>query len=587
MPSPAPRSAFGEVGLPSVPAGLPELSRGATPARGSVELPSLGMRGRASSPGFELDDGLPLVGGNLPALSGAGLPERSHAGLPSLGGGLPVYQSSGLPSPSASGLPAVGGPGLPSVPPELDSLDLDVGRAPSLPPDFGLDPVQPRSVRASRAEFGELELPLGGAPSLPPSAAGHGAEGEEADLFGEVAPHAALRNTPAARAAAEAIVRQSGGGTAYGEVNLGDEGAEAEVPIESGAVAPPRAATKTWSSARIPQEDQPRAAAGAAGPTHVAMPIGRGTPEMLKRKRKLDLRLYGGLFVVFVAGAALALVPSVGPFGAYLLIDQLKAGEYAKLTESTVKQAQSAMAKDTYPEAKLAISAVEASRASAKRVRQLPAYAAFTAFAKSFASARIQRSTLAARYYSTNSPSIRTPPTWPSHAARARPPKVRSRAPSSSSTACPSPPQATQIKPFYTVKSHFARVIRRPRPRSGSRLHGRKRVRAVPSVWPAPATQPLTPRQPPLPHATRSRRTRAMSAPASCSRGISSAARTGEAEALRLLGSITESPALASPDELVNAQTCSATSTWRARACRKRRLPTGKRSRSIRRLPEH
>ncbi len=351
-------------------------------------MPSLGGRGRASSAGFELDDGLPLVGGNLPALSGAGLPERSHAGLPVLGGGLPVYQSSGLPSPSASGLPAAGGSGLPttsSIPPEYPGLDLELERAPSLPPDFGLDPVQSPNVRASRAEFGELELPLGGAPSLPPAAAaGYGADAEEADLFGDAVTQAVIGNAPQARFAAEAIVRQSGGGTAYGEVNLGDEGGEAEVPIEAGA--PPAARRdEDMEFGAIPQEDQPRAAAGAAGaagPTHVAMPIGRGTPEMLKRKRKIDLRLYGGLLVVFVAGAALALVPSVGPFGAYLVIDQLKAGEYAQLIGSTVTQAQSAMARDTYPEAKLAISDVEASRASAKRVRQLPAYAAFTAFAE-------------------------------------------------------------------------------------------------------------------------------------------------------------------------------------------------------------
>jgi hypothetical protein len=32
-------------------------------------------------------------------------------------------------------------------------------------------------------------------------------------------------------------------------------------------------------------------------------------PQLPERKRKLDLRLYGGLLVVFVAGSALALVP--------------------------------------------------------------------------------------------------------------------------------------------------------------------------------------------------------------------------------------------------------------------------------------
>ncbi|HYP91549.1 MAG TPA: hypothetical protein VEQ59_25450, partial [Polyangiaceae bacterium] len=376
----APRSPFGEVGLPTVSAGLPEVSRTAASGRGSVELPSLG-RARVSSPGFELDDGLPLVGANLPTLSGVGLPERREAGLPALGASLPVYQSSGLPSPSTSGLPAAGGAGLPSTPPSYGALDLDIERAPSLPPDFGLDPLPNPNVRASRSDFGELELPLRGAPSLPPPRGAFSAEGEEADLFGDVAPRLPVAQAAPVRPAAEAVVRQSGGGTAYGEVNLGDDSEEAEVPLEAGPRATHRDEDMEFGA--IPQEDQPRATArAAAGPKAVATPVGRDAPLAPKPKRKLDLRIYGGVFVVFVAGAALALVPSVGPFGAYLVIDQVKAGEYSKLVEDTVKQAQRAMARDSYPEAKQAIVAVEASRASAKRVRELPAYAAFSAFAE-------------------------------------------------------------------------------------------------------------------------------------------------------------------------------------------------------------
>src|SRR5204863_1453006 len=105
-----------------------------------------------------------------------------------------------------------------------------------------------------------------------------------------------------------------------------DEGSEADVPLEAAPSAARRDEDMEFGA--IPQEDQPRAAAGAvrsSGPSPVSMPAGRGASKALKPKRKLNLRLYGGLFVVFVAGASLSLVPSVGPFGAYLLIDQLKA----------------------------------------------------------------------------------------------------------------------------------------------------------------------------------------------------------------------------------------------------------------------
>ena len=557
--APSAPSAFGEVGLPSVPAaGLPEVSRGAA-ARGSVELPSLG-RGRASSAGFELDDGLPLVGGNLPTLSGAGLPERSHSGLPAIGAGLPVYQASGLPSPSSSGLPAAGG-GLPSTPPDYGALDLDIERAPSLPPDFGLDPVPAPNARASRAEFGELELPLGGAHSLPPAAkaAAFGAEGEEADLFGDVAPRMPVAprvpasSAPQTRAAAEAIVRQSGGGTAYGEVNLGDEGDEAEVPIEAGS--PPARRDEDMEFGAIPQEDQPRAAAGAAGPTQVAMPIGRGKPELLKPKRKLDLRLYGGLFVVFVAGAALALVPSVGPFGAYLLIDQLKAGEYAQLIESTVTHARSALAGDTYQEAKQAISAVEASRAAAKRVRELPAYAAFTAFAEEL------------RFGSD--PAI--------HARGAVLLDELASHPETTYVALARCARAAAEGQIARAKQLFDGLPKTaPNDPDQAFLYGEIALRAgdakaAVAAWQRALSVQKNPRSAfglarasyaagdPTGAASAARNTLTLNANHVGARillaRISSAERSGEAEALSLLGSVTKSPTAASPDELVNAQT--------------------------------
>lgn len=384
---------FGEVELPSLSgAGLPEVSRAALPSISEVELPSLG--GRPPSGGFELDHDLPLVGGNnLPALGGVALPARgapSATGLSS--GGLPAYSASGLPSPSVSGLPSAGGPGLPraasafpSAPPSDD--DRGFGNAPSLPPDFGLDPVGPQLGHAGAPDFGDLELPLGDAPGASPRPApafgGRGLESDEADLFGEAppVPQRPRAAPPPPQDRDAAIVRQSGGGTAYGEVNLGgDEGSEAELPIEaSPAAAAPAKRDEDMEFGAIPQEDAPKP--GAQGPTHVALAGARKDAEILPARRKLGLKLYAGAFVVLVGGAALALVPSLGPFGAYFVIDHMKAGEYAALVTSTVQTARTALASDTYPDAQRAISAVETARANAKRVRDLPAFEAFTSYA--------------------------------------------------------------------------------------------------------------------------------------------------------------------------------------------------------------
>ena len=567
---PATRSAFGEVGLPVVTgAGLPELSRAALPARGSVELPSLGGRPRMPSGGFDLDDGLPLVGGNLPsfgggnlpALGGVGLPERGQAGLPALGGGLPAYAASGLPVPSAqglpthsaSGLPSPGGPGLPSQPPVEEDFELD--RVPSLPPDFGAEAVH---SRGSRADFGELELPLGGAPSIPPALGGSlpfGNDAEEADLFGGPAPgFGAASVPPRERAAPEALVRQGGGGTAYGEVNLGDEGGGPDMPIDAATGAPRRDEDMEFGA--IPQEDQPRPDTGAGtGPTHVAMPVGRGTTETLKRKRKLDLRLYGGLFVLVVGGAALALVPAVGPFGAYVVIDKLKAGEYAQLVAGTVQKARADMARDTYPAAKDAIGAVEAARASAKRVHELAAYSAFTAYAEELrfgsdpaihARASVLLDELAERSDTPFVPLARC--------ARAAAEGQMARA-NQLFDGLPNSPAAYADQAF--LRGEIA--LRAGDPKAAAAIW-QKAVSAQKSARSAFGLARASYAAGDMVGATAAANDTLAQNPEHVGARvllarISGATRSGEAEALRLLSSIAKTPGSASPDEVVDSQT--------------------------------
>jgi predicted Zn finger-like uncharacterized protein len=550
----------GEVGLPSLSAGLPEV-RASVPARGEVELPSLGGRGRPSSAGFELDDGLPLVGGNLPALGGVGLPERGQSGLPVLGGSLPAYSASGLPTPSASLPVARGGgsippalrPGLASDAPEEAAFELE--QVPSLPPDFGLQgPRAPAARAAVSGEFGDLELPLGGPSSTSPhSGAGYGVEAEEADLFGAAPAQVAARGGGHGGSGMPdpAIVRQSGGGTAYGEVNLGDEGGgEAEVPIEAGA--PPTRREEDMEFGAIPQEDQARPAAGA--PTHVAMAVGRAAGEVLPPRRKSRVQLYAGLFVVFVGGAALALVPTVGPFGAYVVIDHLKAGDYAQLVASTVSIVRADLATDTYPAAKQALAAVETARASAKRVRELPAYAAFAAYSEelrfgSDSEVHARASVLLSELVEHEA----TP-----YVAMAR---------------CS---QAAVEGQIARAKQLFDGLPAAPNDPDQAILRGEIALRAgdpkaAAAVWEQAVAAQKTARSAyGLARASYAAGNQVAAAAAAHDAltlnpnhvgarillaRISGATRSGEAEALRLLGSVAKDASLASPDEIVSAQT--------------------------------
>jgi tetratricopeptide (TPR) repeat protein len=542
---------FGEVGLPSVSAGLPEV-RPAMSSRSEIELPSLGAaRGRASSAGFELDDGLPLVGNNLPAVGGIGLPERSQAGLPSLGAGLPTYSASGLPNPLSRSASVP--PGFASEPPLEASFEAS--RAPSLPPDFGVESGLGAGLgaRASHPDFGDLELPLG-APSVPPrSSANFGADAEEADLFGGAPSDAASGRAPRERSVPDpAIVRQSGGGTAYGEVNLGDEDGAAELPIEAGAPAPRRDEDMEFGA--IPQEAQPRPSA-APGTTHVAMPVGRAVAEVLPAKRKPRAQLYGAVFVLFVGGAALALLPTVGPFGAYVVIDHLKAGEYAQLLETTVASARADMATDTYPAAKRALAAIEGARVSAKRVRALPAYAAFTAYAEELrfgsdpeihARASVLLDELADHPDTTYVPLARCArAAAEGQIARAK--QLFDQLPK----AAPGDPDRAFLRgeialragdPMAAAAVWLQAVAAQKSPRSA---YGSARAdyAAGDAVRAAAAAQDALTQNP-----------NHVGARILLAR-ISGAKRTGEAEALRLLGSITKDPSEASPDEIVSAQT--------------------------------
>jgi tetratricopeptide (TPR) repeat protein len=99
-----------------------------------------------------------------------------------------------------------------------------------------------------------------------------------------------------------------------------------------------------------------------------------------KRRSKAPMRVLGGLLVVAVAGGSLAFVPSVGPFGAYWIDDQLNASEHRRLLESSIAAARKDMGRDSFPEARRALDAFERAKNSAKRVRAFNTYLAFLGY---------------------------------------------------------------------------------------------------------------------------------------------------------------------------------------------------------------
>jgi tetratricopeptide (TPR) repeat protein len=401
--------------LPNVGGDLPELADLDLPlaggGAGSFDL-DLPASGGGNLPALAGD--LPALAGDLPALGGS-LPSRSSgAGLPAVGGSLPSRSTSGAGLPAvAASLPERAGslpaPANPSLPPALGAFGAGSGassaalraqpppnmQAPSLvppgppsgafaeidlPPSESLPPPP-----AFGGGFGEVDL-LGGLPEAP--AARHVTnESLEADPFGEAAlpgpmssqPRADARSFAAAAMEGSALQRQTGGGgTDYGEVSLDGGGAglggdvALDGPLPAPAPAPVSRADDDMEFGAVPQEAQ----VGAPGQPHVSLRAGR--PPEQKPKRRLGLQLLIG--TLGLGGAALALVPAVGPFGAYFVMDHLKAGEYHALLIATAKDADRQLARDTYPDAARAAQIVARAQSGARRAKGVAALAAYIGF---------------------------------------------------------------------------------------------------------------------------------------------------------------------------------------------------------------
>jgi tetratricopeptide (TPR) repeat protein len=348
------------------------------PALGG-ELPSLGGNLPA------LGGNLPSLGGSLPAASGARPGSASPSLPPSLGGMFPAGSSAsaGQGRPPLESYAPTSGPGVIELPPSeslpppqasgggFGEVDLLGGLPPAALPQASADSLE-------IDPFGEAALPgpMSALPSLVPQSVG------AASAFGSVQGFGAspsLAAGPPPTSTAASIQRQTGGGgTDYGEVSLDvDGGGGGEVSLDGPArspAAPGPRGDDDMEFGAVPQEATP----GATAQQHVAMAAAKPASE--RPKRRLGLRVLVGVFVVGLGGAALALVPSIGPFGAFFVMDHLNAGRYHSLVVAGAKSANQALALDTYPDAARAAREVARAQADARRAKGLSALAAYVGF---------------------------------------------------------------------------------------------------------------------------------------------------------------------------------------------------------------
>ncbi|MEO8874723.1 MAG: tetratricopeptide repeat protein, partial [Polyangiaceae bacterium] len=375
------------------------------PAFGEIDLPAVG----ASLPAISAS--LPAIAASLPAIS-ASLPQVAAA-LPANIDSLPVM---------AAGLPAT----QQSLPANVDSLPVMAASLPapqqSLPANIESLPVTAESlpIRSSAppaeilaqddlGDFGELDLPPGPLSNPPGARVSNapvgrmsnasdemsvGRAGDFGDLFGPSEPRVPVAapsspNDPFGDAIASVsggaslpppAHKASGGGMAFGEVDLGDGpsgGAEIisaipeEAPIPSG---PPPVANMNAVAASL-------APGGGLLPTEVAIaaaPTRTRTSGQDEEKRRGRARwIGGGILVLALGGAALELTP-YGAFGRYPISDLIHASDYQRATMAAAAAARTQLLSDTFPDSKNAVDAVDSAHKSMPRARALTAYLAIS-----------------------------------------------------------------------------------------------------------------------------------------------------------------------------------------------------------------
>lgn len=332
-----------EADLPDLSAGLPEL--------GGAGLPDLA----AGLP--DLDAGLPSVGGNLPNLS-APLPDRRSPGILGLD---PFGDEGGMDAlgegPSSFDLSGSGGEGLdlsgpPPAPHGADADDI-FGQGPTHAPAS----LRPQS-RDEGSAFGEVDLTGNSGGPLSGSS-----EDDEFDAF----PTDEGGGGGGSKA---------GSADGYGDVALDGDGGALDLgeELDRGPI-PARGAAAT-AHVRLPSEEE-KAATLSQEKAKVTGKKTRRKTSGLSRATRVSL---AAVLVLAVGGGALALVPSVGPYGAYFIIDTLKADEYAKSLEGDIASARKFLAMDTASDVSRAFSQVDSGRIVSPRYKDRKAYAAYLGF---------------------------------------------------------------------------------------------------------------------------------------------------------------------------------------------------------------
>lgn len=345
---------------------------------GSVR-PSSPAQSSTSTPAFSIDDSIELPS---PAadfdkeLAGAfEANEPNDFGFDPFDAPVPPAPGVSSPAPRAAA-PSMSFPDLP---------DLDSGPAAMS--------ARPKSSR----EAGDVDDERFALESVPPSQQGQFAAAHNAGLSSDgvksaARPPTSLKQAPKSRANDDDL-----GGMGYGELDLGGDDSLAEVdpsPLRERAAAgsdddaefgaiPQEASEPRDGSMSLADDGGPPPAGAPAAQTakvtrEVAPERAEKAPQGKPSKRKW---VVAGVLGVATLGGSLALLPNIGPFGAYAISDLLHDSQYQALLNQTRMQLLELQREDSFSEVRRAVDLVDAARAQAPRYQPLNTLAAYADYA--------------------------------------------------------------------------------------------------------------------------------------------------------------------------------------------------------------
>jgi predicted Zn finger-like uncharacterized protein len=352
---------FGEIDLPSVgdEAGLPiskPYGRGRDASFGEIDLPL--VSGGSGLPAPVSGEGLPVVGGY-------GLPTPAHgAGLPvAAGTGLPVAAGAGLPIASGTGLPVAAGTGLPM-------------------PAAGLPTPAPVGLPVPSGSGLPVAAMATGLPMTSPSEA---AFSSEADLFGTDDDDHPPRGHAAGMGAGDElplghdVVRSSAFDDSDRAVPMQAEPIGGSgIGLDTSAIELDRA--PVGGEAEIGSSPEPGVGEQAA-PAPADRPRRGATSEEPKKGNARKVAL-AAVVVLALTGGALALEPSIGPFGINFIRDKINATTYAAGLDQLRTQVQADLDEDSAVAAARALTKARSAQAAVPRHRPTAAYCAYVALAR-------------------------------------------------------------------------------------------------------------------------------------------------------------------------------------------------------------